>query len=49
MNFLDIFNKTKAIELLNINSPTYFIELEKGASSLYRSLYILVKKEIDIL
>ena len=49
MNFLDIFDEAKAIELLSIDSPTYSIELEEGASPPWGSLYILAEKEIDIL
>jgi hypothetical protein len=47
--FKEVFNNAKAVELLDLNSPTHAIKLEPGEIVPWGPLYVLAKKEIDAL
>ena len=49
IEYIDVFNKKKAIELLPINRPIYTIKLKEGVTLPWGLIYILVEKELDAL
>ena len=49
IEYAEVFNKEKAIELPPINRPIYTIKLKEGATPLQGPIYILAEKELDAL
>ena len=49
IEYIEVFNKKKAIELPPINRLIYTIELKEGATPPWGLIYILVEKELDAL